>query len=221
MNTNLKIILDSLTEEHLKTAEPIGSNILVKKYSLRISSATARQRLGELENLGYIFQPHTSAGRVPTEKAYKLHVYDILKKISKFTLNKSKINTNEESLKTIAKKLAQESNLAIFWAFDKKNLYYTGVTNLLKQPEFSQINRVYDISQIIDDIDDIIDQSFNTIPAGEHILIGSSNPFGSFCSSVIIKYKSNSGDSMFGFIGPMRMDYETIIKLARATINNL
>lgn len=221
MNNNLITILSHLVEEHIQTAEPIGSSVLVNKYSLNISPATVRQRLSELESLGYIHQPHTSAGRIPTEKGFKQYATNTLNSIKKFSPAKIIVSKTEDEQKSIAKNLASKSNLAIFWAFDKKNLYYTGISYLLRQPEFSQINRVYDISQIIDDIDEIIDESFNKIPTGEHILIGSSNPFGSFCSSIIIKYKTNQGPAMFGLIGPMRINYPVIIKLARSTFNQL
>lgn len=219
MNENLKNILLSLIKEHIETAEPVGSSILVKKYSLNISSATVRQRLSELEALDFIHQPHTSAGRVPSEKAYKFYVQEGIKK-QRNPSNKREYLPEEEQ-KKIAKDLAHNSNLAIFWAFNKKNLYYTGISNLLRQPEFSQINRVYDISQVIDDIDEIIDESFNKIPFGEHILIGSNNPFGAFCSTVVHKYKTSKGESMYGIIGPMRLNYEHIIKLSRAVYNKL
>ncbi len=221
MNVNLFEILYLLIKEHMESAEPVGSNILVKKYNLSISSATARQRLVELETLNYIKQPHISAGRIPTEKAYKLFVEKLIKEKNQFKVGSVKIKKTEDEQKNIAKSLAHNSNLAIFWAFNKKNLYYTGISNLLRQPEFSQINRVYDISQVIDDIDEIIDESFNKILLGEHILIGSSNPFGSFCSSIVCKYKGVVGEGMFGVIGPMRMDYDKIIELTRLTYKKL
>ena len=67
-------ILNLLIKEYIDLAEPIGSELLKKKCSLDVSSATIRNELQELTQQGYITQPHTSAGRVPTNKAYKYFV---------------------------------------------------------------------------------------------------------------------------------------------------
>lgn len=212
MNNNKENILDCLIKEHIRTGIPVGSNILVEKYSLDISPATARQRLAELEQEGLITQPHTSAGRIPTEAAYNLFIDKInTKKISKKNLSID-ITDDLDHRKT-AKQIAKMSNLAVFWALHKHNLYYTGISNLLSQPEFAQLNRVYDISNIIDEIDEIIDNIYNKIKIGPQILIGTKNPFGEFCGTILTKYKTNSGDGMFGIIGPLRMDYEKNLNL--------
>lgn len=67
-------ILHSLIKEYIDSAEPISSDLLKKRGSLNVSPATIRNELQELTELGYIMQPHTSAGRVPTEKGYKFFV---------------------------------------------------------------------------------------------------------------------------------------------------
>lgn len=67
-------ILHSLIKEYIDSAEPISSDLLKKRGSLNVSPATIRNELQELTELGYIMQPHTSAGRVPTEKGYKLFI---------------------------------------------------------------------------------------------------------------------------------------------------
>ena len=218
--TNKQNLLEIIIKEHIATGVPVGSNILVDKYNLNISPATARQRMVALENEGLIFQPHTSAGRVPTQKAYNCYIKKLkTKKLSsalenEFTEILSQQETEQEMVfKKLAKKVAQESNLAIFWAFHKHNLYYTGIANLLAQPEFAQLNKVYDVSNIIDEIDEIIDNIYNEINIGTHILIGEDNPFGDFLSTILAKYKANSQEGMFGIIAPMRMDYQANLSL--------
>ena len=62
-------ILYTIVKEHIATGSPVGSEILVSKYKLGVSSATVRNEMAELEDNGFIIQPHTSAGRIPTEKA--------------------------------------------------------------------------------------------------------------------------------------------------------
>ncbi|MEA3272808.1 MAG: DeoR family transcriptional regulator, partial [Patescibacteria group bacterium] len=74
-------LLEYLTREYIQTAEPVGSGVLVDKYDLGVSSATIRNDLAELEKEGFIFQPHTSAGRVPTEKGFLYFVDNFIKPV--------------------------------------------------------------------------------------------------------------------------------------------
>lgn len=73
-----KIILTLLIREYVSSAQPVGSQLLVEKYNLDMSSATVRNELGELTDLGYLKQPHTSAGRIPTENGYRFFVSRLL-----------------------------------------------------------------------------------------------------------------------------------------------
>jgi heat-inducible transcriptional repressor len=218
-------ILNTIIKEHIKTGAPVGSGVLVDKYKLDISPATVRNEMAELEEEGYIIQPHTSAGRVPTEKAFGLYIStlkekqlsdkdaEILKKILK--------DSEEMSFKQAAKEMARISGNAIFWAFHKNNLYYTGISNLFSQPEFSQPNLIYDISAIIDRMDEIIDDIFGEIKEETGILVGSNNPFCDICSVVLTKYKKNGKIGLFGVLGPMRMDYEKSLALVEYVKNRI
>lgn len=69
-----KILLTLITHEHINSAIPIGSKMLVDRYNVGLSSATVRNEMAVLTDLGYLRQPHTSAGRVPTEKGYRFFV---------------------------------------------------------------------------------------------------------------------------------------------------
>lgn len=73
-----KLILGLVVQEFVDTAQPVGSKILVEKYKLEISSATVRNEMAELAEIGYLRQPHTSAGRVPTEDAYRFFVRELM-----------------------------------------------------------------------------------------------------------------------------------------------
>ena len=74
-----KQILTSVINEYVLTAEPVGSRKLAKKYNINLSSATIRNVMSDLEDMGLLHQPHTSAGRIPTEKALRFYVNSILK----------------------------------------------------------------------------------------------------------------------------------------------
>lgn len=218
MDIRKELILNTIIKEHIKSGAPVGSSILVEKYKLDISPATVRNEMMALEEEGYIIQPHTSAGRIPTEKAYCLYLDSLkTKKISateEKELDDILRNKEEGDLKEAAKLVANISGNAVFWAFHRHNLYYTGIANLFQQPEFAQINLIYDISTIIDKMDEIVDSVFPKIEIGRHVIVGSQNPFGNLFSTVLVKYKHKENIGLIGIVGPMRMDYEKNIAIA-------
>ena len=73
-----KNILKAVVDDYIATAEPVGSKALVSKYKFNVSSATIRNEMAELESLGYLEQPHTSAGRVPSDKGYRAYVDNLI-----------------------------------------------------------------------------------------------------------------------------------------------
>jgi len=207
-----KTILRTIIKEYIKNAQPVSSGILVEKCKLGVSPATVRNDMVELEEEGYIIQPHTSSGRVPTELAYELELVEITKE--KKILRENEVNLldnlfshEEAGAKQTAKAIAELSSGAVFWAFHKNDLYYTGLSNLFAQPEFKQSEVVYDVSVIIDHMEEIIDDLFEKINDGEQVLIGSKNPFGAFLSTVLVKYRKDQKSGVFGIMGPIRMDY--------------
>lgn len=86
-------ILQAIIGDFIGTAEPIGSRTLSKKYDLGVSAATIRNEMADLEELGFLTHPHTSAGRVPSEKAYRLYVNELMKKKELSTKDKEAIAT--------------------------------------------------------------------------------------------------------------------------------
>lgn len=104
-------ILKSIVEDYINQAEPISSADIKDRHLPEISSATIRNELAALEEMGYLFQPHTSSGRVPTKQAYKLYVEKLMprKKLSKAELNliKSHFNQKMIQLKDVLKKTAK------------------------------------------------------------------------------------------------------------------
>lgn len=74
------IILNAIIHDYIKTAEPVGSRTLEKKYKLGVSSATIRNEMSDLEDMGLLIKPHTSAGRIPSTTAYRLYVDNFMKK---------------------------------------------------------------------------------------------------------------------------------------------
>ncbi|NLB70933.1 MAG: heat-inducible transcription repressor HrcA [Chloroflexi bacterium] len=77
-----KIILSLVVHEHTRTAQPVASKSLINEYNLKISSATVRNEMNALEEMGFLRQPHTSAGRVPTEEGYRFFVSNLVQHTS-------------------------------------------------------------------------------------------------------------------------------------------
>lgn len=73
-----KIILKAIVDDYVSTAEPVGSRTIAKKYDMGLSPATIRNEMADLEDMGYLIQPHTSSGRVPSDKGYRTYVNELL-----------------------------------------------------------------------------------------------------------------------------------------------
>ena len=117
-------ILDAIIRSYLETGEPVGSRTISKNTDLNLSSATIRNEMSDLEEMGYINQPHTSAGRIPTDKGYRFYVDNILKdKMSELDEREKKVTEKEDLLiekvdkveillQNMAKVLANNTNYA-------------------------------------------------------------------------------------------------------------
>ena len=99
LNERKEKILNAVIRTYLETGEPVGSRTISKYTDLNLSSATIRNEMADLEELGYIIQPHTSAGRIPSDKGYRFYVDNILKeKLSEIDEREKKVTEKEDIL---------------------------------------------------------------------------------------------------------------------------
>ena len=99
LNERKEKILDAVIRNYLETGEPVGSRTISKYTDLNLSSATIRNEMSDLEELGYIVQPHTSAGRIPTDKGYRFYVDNILKdRMAELDEREKKVTEKEDLL---------------------------------------------------------------------------------------------------------------------------
>jgi len=110
-------ILNSIIQTYLETGEPVGSRTISRMSDLKLSSATIRNEMSDLEEMGYIFQPHTSAGRIPTDKGYRFYVDNMLKVRSGEVLKENemmveRVDKLEQMLKQVVRVLAANTNYA-------------------------------------------------------------------------------------------------------------
>ena len=220
MNQRQEKILECVIEEYTSTALPIGSKILVEKYKIKASPATIRNEMAELEEEGYLYQPHISAGRIPTDKGYRYFVEELMKdrELSK----REQIKLQEELLKLKAQnmRLSRTSakllsgitgNLAISGILDKDEFDDFGMRDLLSEPEFQKLDDVCRLAETMDYIDEMFDKIVLEMKEGEtKIFIGAENPIGkiSNCSMIVSPYKLSNGQrGVLALIGPKRMKY--------------
>ena len=110
-------ILQAIIRNYLETGEPVGSRTISKYADLNLSSATIRNEMADLEELGYILQPHTSAGRIPSDKGYRLYVDQLMEEKEREVEERKELLLEKEDkmerlLKQVAKVLAQNTNYA-------------------------------------------------------------------------------------------------------------
>src|SRR5689334_5596971 len=78
LNERSKHILEAIIEDYIHTAEPVGSRTITRRHGVSLSPATVRNVMADLEEMGFLVSPHTSAGRIPTDKAYRFYVDSLL-----------------------------------------------------------------------------------------------------------------------------------------------
>lgn len=218
MNDRLKKILSAVIEEYTDTAVPVGSKILADKYHFDLSSATIRSDMKELEKGGFLHQPHTSAGRIPTDRGYRYFVEKIMgeQKLSKSDQKKLQAEVlklkakNQRLSRTTAKLLSSLSGSFAISGVEEE-FYDFGISELLDNPEFQKIDDFCRVVEALDYIDENIDTILSKVKDGEtKIFIGKENPIKgiSNCSMMVSPYKTKSGErGVLAILGPKRMKY--------------
>ena len=141
-------ILHAIIQNYLETGEPVGSRTISKYTDLNLSSATIRNEMADLEEMGYIIQPHTSAGRIPSDKGYRLYV-DMLMEEKEQELNEmqdqmlDKADKMDQLLKQAAKVLATNTNYATMVSTPMNN------SNKIKFIQLSMVDEEQVIAVIV------------------------------------------------------------------------
>ena len=230
-----KDILCQIIEEYAETAAPVGSMMMAKLFG--VSPATIRAEMARLETLGLIAQPHTSAGRVPTDAGYRFYVNNLENEGFRGVDDASeRIETERKSLErgthAIEVRVSSQSRAdsAIRGAVDALveltgnlglatiggQLYLSGISRLFTQPEFVDTRRVQAVAKLLDNLEPWLREA----APGEalNIFIGHENPIGksSEVSLIISKFRSPFSDkSYIGVLGPTRQNYARVMLLVR------
>ncbi len=165
-----------------------------------------------MEDEGYLTHPHTSAGRVPTEKGYRFYVdgLDLSNvKLAKkdndvFGMSAKAVGDTESQKKNLARTLSEISGETVIVAFSPDQVYYTGLSNLFSQPEFQELNLVADVSQIFDHCEECLEKFFDEVGKEPKFFVGDEHSFGKMLSVLAFRF---GDESLLALLGPMRMNY--------------
>lgn len=240
LTTRQEEILFAIIEEYAELATPVGSVTLAKLFS--VSSATIRAEMSRLEEMGYIAQPHTSAGRVPTDAGYRYYVNILTEnpeRVKPNSVSKADLESKPAKHKPIEREnrvlevrigsqnradyairgavnslVELTGNLGLATIGDQ--LYISGISRLFTQPEFLDNARVQAVAELLDNLEPWLREAAPGQPL--NIFIGQENPIGktSQVSLIISRFRSPYSDNSYiGVLGPTRQNYGRVMSLVR------
>ena len=215
-------LLEKIIKEFVATAQPVSSKALETSGFLDVSSATIRGEMNELERMGYLEQPHTSAGRVPTDKGYRLFV-DSLKERNK-TKNEDRLRSTlrrivelkqeeGELFAELARAVAVLSGSTVFSGpLESKMLYKAGMNEVLSQPELADFDIRSRFGDVLDSFEENVDEFARELDERKPtVFIGKENPIVRARNFSMIASRCRIGgneDGIIVILGPTRMNYK-------------
>ena len=222
MTERQKQILSSIVEQYAEVASPVGSSLLAKVFG--VSSATIRAEMAELERMGFIHQPHTSAGRVPTDKGYRFYVNGLVESPQELSEGRAQkalaarvqqAGQPERMIRNAVDTLVELThNLGL--ATIGNQLYISGLSNLFGQPEFIGGNQVQQVARLLDNLEPWLREAAPNEPLS--VYIGQENPIGRTAGVTLIisRFRSPFSDrSYIGTLGPTRQQYRDVMTLVQ------
>lgn len=221
-------ILKCITEEFIDSALPVGSATLERKFNLGISSATIRNEMASLTQLGFLKKGHLSAGRCPTSMGLKYYVRNLMTpknmSVSDEIGVKEKVwgyrNEFEKLLKETTRELAVRTRSLAIATTDQGAIFSFGASNLLEEPEFYNIDVTKTVLSLLDNpafwFDIISKAGVNTDePATQliHLLVGEDLGMEHLepCGFIYQTYQAGPHRGIVGVIGPARVHYQVVI----------
>lgn len=216
----------------MKDPQEVGSAQLVKKYNMKVSSATIRNDMVKLMDMGYLDQSHASSGRHPTDLAFRMFVNETVKGSVKDSLMLVKIRQGifgvrfypEQMIKQILELLVQFTNSASFLVLDDMARYY-GVSSLMNYEELKDIDSLQRVLDLLED-SDMLKSVFSKYDGDEvTVLIGQELGIPDLEDFTLAFTKMNYWDDRTGHIGVVgsrRMDYRVVVpvlKVVRESVN--
>ena len=219
-------ILTAIIEQYAEVAVPVGSVTLAKLFN--VSSATIRSEMVKLEELSLIAQPHTSAGRIPTDKGYRFYVNLLTQANEEATLPdrsskaiEARVSTHgtrsDRAIRSAVDSLVDlTQNLGLATIGDE--LYLAGMGNLFSHPEFMGGVHAQNVARLLDNLEPWLREAAPNEPL--NVFIGAENPIGksSGATLIISRFRSPYSDNSYiGVLGPTRQSYARVMRLVRQT----
>jgi heat-inducible transcriptional repressor len=214
-------VLKAIIKHFINTAEPVGSQTIIVSYKFNVSPATIRNDMAELEEQGLIYQPHTSAGRVPTDLGYRLFLdemanYEEARKKALTVLHQVKreyvVQKVKEKIYDAVELIARSTeNVSFATLPDNAHTFYLGLANVLRQPEFLYNSvRASQVVELLERHDRFVNllkslEIDNTVKS----FIGKENILEQIqsCGLIVTEYTVDGFKGFMGILGPTRMDY--------------
>lgn len=224
MTERQRQILWAIIEQYAEIAAPVGSVTLAKLFG--VSSATIRSEMARLEDMGLIVQPHTSAGRIPTDAGYRLYVNSLNEgELKRPAFDRgaraidARVSTNngraDRAIRSAVDSLVELThNLGLATIGDE--LYLSGMGNLFSHPEFIGGEHAHTVATLLDNLEPWLREVEPNEPL--NVYIGSENPIGktSGATLIISRFCSPYSDhSYIGVLGPTRQSYAKVMRLVR------
>ena len=214
-------ILKAIVKHFVQTAEPVGSNTILVSYKFTVSPATIRNDMATLEKRGLVYQPHTSSGRVPTDKGYRLYIDEIAdyknakieakKELQKIVKQYNTDKIREHIYDAVSLLSRATNNVSFATLPDNNRTFFLGIANVLKQPEFVtnqiQASQVVEVLENDDNFRNILDEL--KIDETVKIYVGKENLIEKIqsCSLMVTKFEKDGNIGYMGILGPTRMNY--------------
>lgn len=231
-----RFILQAVVDDYIHTAEPVGSKNLAGRHGLNVSPATIRHEMASLEEMGYLKQPHTSAGRIPTDKGYRYYVDTlkdslVLSSMVKRDFSRKLAGIRARELEDLMREVPHLlANLTCYVSLilgppRKRRVYFWGVSNLIHQPEFEDVHRMEFLFELLESEAALTNLLAEAVSDREvQVRIGSENKSEGLqeLSLVLVGYGMRDEPlGTVGILGPTRMDYVRIIPVVDYTARSL
>lgn len=215
-------LLKAIIELYVKSGEPVSSELVEKSYDLGVSPATIRNEMVRLTDSGFLKQPHTSAGRVPTSMGFRMYIGSLMKEkelpvVDEVTIRQQLLDRRaqynrmvEEAARALAKKC---NTLAV--AVNDGDVFYAGAANILDLPEFFDIDVTRFVLSMFDEysiLDQLIKKARGTDPL--HIIFGEETDYEYLrpTSFAFVNYENNpEHQGIIGVIGPDRLNFPVVL----------
>ncbi len=218
-----------VVNEFVRRAEPVASEVIahrVRRYGY--SSATIRAELASLDEEGYLEQPYTSAGRVPTDKGYRYYVDELITDTALPPREQEYLARGLEESRPPAKQISEllaelTHHLAVVSSWKEATLYSAGLPHLFEEPELENRDLAHTIARLYEDLDEYASGLFPSIAKSEvRVFIGRENPLGAQELSLLIsRYHTPSHTGAVALIGLKRMPYRHSVAVLKNVINYL